>query len=74
MHDRAEAKADFPTFYDFWEKEVGKNKDLAARVSEMREMMDVYYKQPLGAQILSTIHKDKPPNPRKRFRRSSTTS
>lgn len=59
MHDRAEAKADFPTFYDFWEKEVGKNKDLAARVSEMREMMDVYYKQPLGAQILSTIHKDK---------------
>lgn len=60
MHDRAEAKADFPTFYDYWEKGVGKNKDLAARVSEMREMMDVYYKQPLGAQILSTIHKDKP--------------
>ena len=60
MHDRAEAKADFPTFYDFWEKEVGKNKDLAARVSEMREMMEAYYKQPLGAKVLSTISHDKP--------------
>lgn len=69
MHDRAEAKADFPTFYDFWEKEVGKNKDLAARVSEMREMMDVYYKQPLGAQILSTIHKDKPPTIREKIQK-----
>lgn len=69
MHDRAEAKADFPTFYDFWEKEVGRNKDLAARVSEMREMMDVYYKQPLGAQILSTIHKDKPPTIREKIQK-----
>lgn len=69
MHDRAEAKADFPTFYDFWEKEVGKNKDLAARVSEMREMMEVYYKQPLGAQILSTIHKDKPPTIREKIQK-----
>lgn len=69
MHDRAEAKADFPTFYDFWEKEVGKNKDLAARVSEMREMMDVYYKQPLGAQILSTIHSDKPPTIREKIQK-----
>ena len=69
MHDRAEAKADFPTFYDFWEKEVGKNKDLAARVSEMREMMDVYYKQPLGAQILSTIHRDKPPTIREKIQK-----
>lgn len=60
MYDRAEAKADFPTFYDFWEKEVGKNKDLAARVSEMREMMEAYYKQPLGAKVLSTISHDKP--------------
>lgn len=59
MRDQAEAKADFPTFYDFWEKEVGKNKDLAARVREMREMMEVYYKQPLGAQNLSTISHDK---------------
>lgn len=69
MHDRAEAKADFPTFYDLWEKEVGKNKDLAARVSEMREMMDVYYKQPLGAQILSTIHSDKPPTIREKIQK-----
>lgn len=69
MHDRAEAKADFPTFYDFWEKEVGKNKDLAARVSEMREMMEVYYKQPLGAQILSTIHRDKPPTIREKIQK-----
>lgn len=69
MHDRTEAKADFPTFYDFWEKEVGKNKDLAARVSEMREMMDVYYKQPLGAQILSTIHSDKPPTIREKIQK-----
>lgn len=69
MHDRAEAKADFPTFYDFWEKEVGRDKDLAARVSEMREMMDVYYKQPLGAQILSTIHKDKPPTIREKIQK-----
>lgn len=69
MHDRAEAKADFPTFYDFWEKEVGKNKDLAARVSEMREMMDVYYNQPLGAQILSTIHSDKPPTIREKIQK-----
>lgn len=69
MHDHAEAKADFPTFYDYWEKEVGKNKDLAARVSEMREMMDVYYKQPLGAQILSTIHKDKPPTIREKIQK-----
>ena len=69
MHDRAEAKADFPTFYDFWEKEVGKDKDLAARVSEMREMMDVYYKQPLGAQILSTIHSDKPPTIREKIQK-----
>lgn len=69
MHDRAEAKADFPTFYDFWEKEVGKNKDLAARVREMREMMEVYYKQPLGAQILSTIHKDKPPTIREKIQK-----
>ena len=60
MHDRTEAKADFPTFYDFWVKEVGKNKDLAARVSEMREMMEAYYKQPLGAKVLSTISHDKP--------------
>ena len=70
MHDRAEAKADFPTFYDFWEKEVGKNKDLAARVREMREMMEVYYKQPLGAQILSTIHKDKPPTIREKIQKA----
>lgn len=70
MHDRAEAKADFPTFYDFWEKEVGKNKDLAARVSEMREMMHVYYKQPLGAQILSTIHSDKPPTIREKIQKA----
>lgn len=69
MHDRAEAKADFPTFYDFWEKEVGRDKDLAARVREMREMMDVYYKQPLGAQILSTIHKDKPPTIREKIQK-----
>ena len=69
MHDRAEAKADFPTFYDFWEKEVGKDKDLAARVSEMREMMEVYYKQPLGAQILSTIHHDKPPTIREKIQK-----
>lgn len=69
MHDRAEAKADFPTFYDFWEKEVGKNKDLAARVSEMREMMEVYYKQPLGAQILSTIYRDKPPTIREKIQK-----
>lgn len=69
MHDRAEAKADFPTFYDFWEKEVGRNKDLAARVREMREMMDVYYKQPLGAQILSTIHKDKPSTIREKIQK-----
>lgn len=69
MYDRAEAKADFPTFYDFWEKEVGKNKDLAARVSEMREMMEVYYKQPLGAQILSTIHRDKPPTIREKIQK-----
>lgn len=69
MHDRAEAKADFPTFYDFWEKEVGKNKDLAARVSEMREMMEVYYKQPLGAQILSTIHSDKPSTIREKIQK-----
>lgn len=70
MHDRAEAKADFPTFYDFWEKEVGKNKDLAARVREMREMMEVYYKQPLGAQILSTIHSDKPPTIREKIQKA----
>lgn len=69
MHDRTEAKADFPTFYDFWVKEVGKNKDLAARVREMREMMDVYYKQPLGAQILSTIHRDKPPTIREKIQK-----
>ncbi|WP_302297835.1 LPD38 domain-containing protein [Mitsuokella multacida] len=69
MYDRAEAKADFPTFYDYWEKEVGKNKDLAARVSEMREMMEVYYKQPLGAQILSTIHSDKPPTIREKIQK-----
>ncbi len=69
MHDRTEAKADFPTFYDFWVKEVGKNKDLAARVREMREMMDVYYKQPLGAQILSTIHSDKPPTIREKIQK-----
>lgn len=69
MHDHTEAKADFPTFYDFWEKEVGKNKDLTARISEMREMMDVYYKQPLGAQILSTIHKDKPPTIREKIQK-----
>lgn len=70
MHDRAEAKADFPTFYDFWEKEVGRNKDLAARVREMREMMEVYYKQPLGAQILSTIHSDKPPTIREKIQKA----
>lgn len=69
MHSRAEAKADFPTFYDFWEKEVGKDKDLAARVSEMREMMEAYYKQPLGAQILSTIHRDKPPTIREKIQK-----
>lgn len=69
MHDRAEAKADFPTFYDFWEKEVGRDKDLAARVREMREMMEVYYKQPLGAQILSTIHSDKPPTIREKIQK-----
>lgn len=70
MHDRAEAKADFPTFYDFWEKEVGRDKDLAARVREMREMMEVYYKQPLGAQILSTIHSDKPPTIREKIQKA----
>lgn len=69
MHDRTEARRDFPNFYDFWVKEVSKDEDLAARVREMREMMEVYYKQPLGAQILSTIHSDKPPTIREKIQK-----
>ena len=60
MRDPAQAERNFPDFYDFWKEEVGKNKDLAARVQEMREMMEVYQKQPLGAKVLSTISHDKP--------------
>ena len=61
MMDRDKAKADFPKYYDFWTKEVGKDKDLAARVEEMRQMMDTYQKQPLGAKIRSTIRHDEKP-------------
>lgn len=60
MRDPAQAERNFPDFYDFWKEEVGKNKDLAARVQEMREMMEVYQKQPEGAKILGDIHTDKP--------------
>lgn len=70
MRDPAQAERNFPDFYDFWKEEVGKNKDLAARVQEMREMMEVYYKQPLGAQILSTIHSDKPPTIREKIQKA----
>ena len=60
MMSPVRAERDFPTFARFWQEEVGKNKDLSARVQEMREMMEVYQKQPEGAKILGDIHTDKP--------------
>lgn len=60
MRDPAQAERNFPDFYDFWKEEVGKNKDLAARVQEMREMMEVYQKQPEGAQMLADIRTEQP--------------
>lgn len=59
MRDPAQAEHDFPKFCDFWEEEVGKNRDLAARVQEMHEMMKAYQEQPDGAKILGDVHTDK---------------
>lgn len=70
MMDRDKAKADFPKYYDFWTKEVGKDKDLAARVEEMRQMMDTYQKQPLGAKIRSTIRHDEKPTAREKVKKA----
>lgn len=60
MRDPAQVEHDFPKFYDFWEEEVGKNKDLSARVQEMREMMEVHETQPEGAQMLADIRTEQP--------------
>lgn len=60
MMSPVRAERDFPTFARFWQEEVGKNKDLSARVQEMREMMEVHETQPEGAQMLADIRTEQP--------------
>lgn len=60
MMSPVRAERDFPTFARFWKEEVGKNKDLSARVQEMREMMEVHETQPEGAQMLADIRTEQP--------------